>query len=720
MDCSSSMPLGTCPHCSKIFSTIRLRNRHIKRIHKVEVESSRSNHILCPICGEGNEIKTFESLRTHIENTHEVGKCTQRKKYKEVHYDCNRSNIRGYQSKNYKRTEKSGGTIKICGICPSKLIVKIDDNVGGQVNVMFWKTHVGHDENYLRAKHLPTTEKDMVVEKLKSGVPTDRILEDARKLKTQKLERINLLNKHDVTYLVNKYNIEKRRDNNEMVAAALKVQEWNTGGKQFAFFFKQQECFYYGGGSIIYIGDGFVIGETHDVLKEEDFALGFMNSTMEDKLRNFPQIICMDGTHGTNTKKMNLTVMLIKDDKNAGFPVAFFLSNRLDQQVQEVFLGALKEKLQQEINAEYFMSDDDPKYYNAWIKTMVSRPRRLLCTWHVVKNWNIQGKKKIKDANLKNQMKTEMKRILNETNKERFLQLTNAYLEKLQKANEVEFLNYLLTYYFHGEERIEMWAHCHRKNAGINTNMAIESFNNLLKTNQLKRKAKVTVEKLLDTIEDLVDIKMWQRILNIERPNANNYQDRIIIKAHRKAEAMKNDVNVFEKEEGKFYVKSSRGDNFYNIHLKQVCESECRTLFCRVCKICMHRYQCDCPEYTVRNTMCKHVHLVRMHEERKGTNSVLDSVAEALGQHSQLKVHHQQEITQFIEKKSTEEVQDQVNRRSIQEAHLFNWVKDLDDNSFETFMKNIQGTMKDVDRRRNTTTRKRKMEKQGYFPAKKR
>ncbi|KAI4455777.1 hypothetical protein MML48_9g00002262 [Holotrichia oblita] len=257
MDCSSSMPLGTCPHCSKIFSTIRLRNRHIKRIHKVEVESSRSNHILCPICGEGNEIKTFESLRTHIENTHEVSieyvtyqfscshdyevwrtsekievnyaisRCTQRKKYKEVHYDCNRSNIRGYQSKNYKRTEKSGGTIKICGICPSKLIVKIDDN-GGQVNVMFWKTHVGHDENYLRAKHLSTTEKDMVVEKLMSGVPTDRILEDARKLKTQKLERINLLNKHDVTYLVNKYNIEKRRDNNEMVAAALKVQEWNT------------------------------------------------------------------------------------------------------------------------------------------------------------------------------------------------------------------------------------------------------------------------------------------------------------------------------------------------------------------------------------------------------------------------------------------------------------------------------------------------------------
>lgn len=90
------------------------------------------------------------------------------------------------------------------------------------------------------------------------------------------------------------------------------------------------------------------------------------------------------------------------------------------------------------------MSDDDPKYYNAWVKTMGNKPRRLLCTCHVVKNWNIQGKKKIKDVNLKYQMKTEMKRILNETSEERFLELTNTYFRKLQESNEVHFLDYLL------------------------------------------------------------------------------------------------------------------------------------------------------------------------------------------------------------------------------------------------------------------------------------
>jgi hypothetical protein len=198
--------------------------------------------------------------------------------------------------------------------------------------------------------------------------------------------------------------------------------------------------------AVTYSGGGFIIGEAHTILKKEDFALGFMNSTMEDKLRSFPSIICMDRTHVTNRRGMDLTIMLIKDDRNVGFPVAFFLSNRLDQQIQECFMGVLKDKVQQEIKPQYFMSDDDPKYYNAWVKMMGNKPRRLLCTWHVVKNWNIQGKNKIKDAKMKKEMKNEMKRILNETDEARFIELTNKYFEELQTANEVEFLNYLVKY----------------------------------------------------------------------------------------------------------------------------------------------------------------------------------------------------------------------------------------------------------------------------------
>jgi transcriptional/translational regulatory protein YebC/TACO1 len=37
--------------------------------------------------------------------------------------------------------------------------------------------------------------------------------------------------------------------------------------------------------------------------------------------------------------------------------------------------------------------------------------------------------------------------------------------------------------------------------------MSIESLNNFLKTNQLKRNSKVTIDMLLDCLEELVDVE---------------------------------------------------------------------------------------------------------------------------------------------------------------------------------------------------------------------
>ncbi|KAG5886786.1 hypothetical protein JTB14_009419 [Gonioctena quinquepunctata] len=72
----------------------------------------------------------------------------------------------------------------------------------------------------------------------------------------------------------------------------------------------------------------------------------------------------------------------------------------------------------------------------------------------------------------------------------------------------------------------------------------MEALNNLLKTNQLKSNAWVTIGKLLDRIEEVVDIKMWKRITDMERSNVTKYQNRIIVKAHKKAGKVKNKVKV--------------------------------------------------------------------------------------------------------------------------------------------------------------------------------
>ena len=58
----------------------------------------------------------------------------------------------------------------------------------------------------------------MVVEKLVSGVTVERIISDAKQISTEKLERINMINRKDIDYLKRKHNIIKRKHENTMMA----------------------------------------------------------------------------------------------------------------------------------------------------------------------------------------------------------------------------------------------------------------------------------------------------------------------------------------------------------------------------------------------------------------------------------------------------------------------------------------------------------------------
>ena len=140
---------------------------------------------------------------------------------------------------------------------------------------------------------------------------------------------------------------------------------------------------------------------------------------------------------------------------------------------------------------------------------------------------------------------------------------------------------------------------------------------------------------------------MWKRILNIERPNSDNYQDKLIIKAHKLAEKM-DKANVMEIGFGEFLVKSATQEKTYRVDYNELCEAECRTLYCKVCKVCIHRYRCQCPQHAIRTTLCKHIHLVCMFEQRKGSDSVLGDVTNMMGEYStNIKTGHNEEINQF-------------------------------------------------------------------------
>ena len=57
-----------CEFCSKAFSNNKNLYQHIRRIHKVE--PNIPGNILCPIVECNAGVKTFERLRSHLQDFH--------------------------------------------------------------------------------------------------------------------------------------------------------------------------------------------------------------------------------------------------------------------------------------------------------------------------------------------------------------------------------------------------------------------------------------------------------------------------------------------------------------------------------------------------------------------------------------------------------------------------------------------------------------------------
>lgn len=159
------------------------------------------------------------------------------------------------------------------------------------------------------------------------------------------------------------------------------------------------------------------------------------------------------------------------------------------------------------------------------------------------------------------------------------------------------------------------------------------------------------MEKLLDILEELVNDKMWKKIIETERPSANSYQHRVNLEAHDRAENVVQHM-VTRLDSGEFKVESSStGDKYYIISYSELCDEGCRASYCEKCKICIHRFKCECSEYAVKTALCKHIHAVALIEKRSESVSGGDSddFNLCIDEPSTSKVQYQSEVDRFLE-----------------------------------------------------------------------
>ncbi|KAF2903117.1 hypothetical protein ILUMI_03067, partial [Ignelater luminosus] len=79
--------------------------------------------------------------------------------------------------------------------------------------------------------------------------------------------------------------------------------------------------------------------------------------------------------------------------------------------------------------------------------------------------------------------------------------------------------------------------------------------------------------------------------------------DKVTLKGHKTAERMDIFLLYFLFLNG---ISALHRNSFYFSQIVSKClaNKDCSFLYCRVCKICFHRYKCECHEYSVKTNIC--------------------------------------------------------------------------------------------------------------------
>lgn len=341
-----------------------------------------------------------------------------------------------------------------------------------------------------------------------------------------------------------------------------------------------------------------------DVLDINDFILIIMTPFQAQQLLKFGgEKLCVDGTHGTNSYDFQLYTVLTVDEFGSGLPTAFCFSNRGDESVLKIFFENIKIKVGH-IQANIFMSDDAPAFYNAWCHVMSPVLNRLLCTWHIDKNWR-QNLSKINGTNEKKALVYKTLRVLlQSTSIDDFNKSLNQVLSDLfEDPDTIKFAEYFRAHY---ANRPECWAYCYRIGLGINTNMYLESLHKILKYSYLEGKKVKRLDKAIDALMKIARDTMFKRLIKLAK-NTPSEKLKKIRESHKAGQNISGEtIECLGNNE--FLVNScdNATKKYMVIKMENNCTDNC--LKCSICDICLHSFKCSCVDNLIKVNICKHIH----------------------------------------------------------------------------------------------------------------
>ncbi len=542
---------------------------------------------------------------------------TKCKTYVHKRFECHRSGE--YVGKACVRKQRASK--KLQGTCPAEMAVKVVD---GRYFVKLLKTHVGHETGNLEElRYICGRRKDkLTVAAEKAGIPVTKSRAKRRRRSRKRIEKTvtdewnsaayqdlsgmqkwfektdtdesNSVGYQDLSSIRSKYLLH------EHPPLAFQNEEINV--KDVVQRYEE---------SIRYVKEQGAPDESGR-LDDEDFLIVIMTGEQERQLsKHGHNVVVMDGTHGLNPYGFfTHTVLVVDEEDNAGFPVAFGVTNRNDQVVVEMFLECVR-YIVGTVKPKTFMSDMQATYRNAWNRVMQPPDSAQYCQWHVHKAWSRNRILRISDARKRSEIKRTLCDLIHELDQGVFRQKYKEFVGT-EDEDVRGFVEYFVSTF--GGDKVRDWASCYRANTNVNTNMHVES---MYKKIKWRINLGTKISSLGEGVECLIKFLVYDDTCG----RLGALDD--LTSSHRRAERVSEKTYVFERvSSDTWHVQSSKKmangvtesyviEKMYSKDCALLEDEKC-PLVCKNCAICLHEYQCSCPRAFINNTMCKHIHLLGM------------------------------------------------------------------------------------------------------------
>uniref|UniRef100_A0A914X4X2 C2H2-type domain-containing protein n=1 Tax=Plectus sambesii TaxID=2011161 RepID=A0A914X4X2_9BILA len=580
-----------CEKCDYCGTSEEAYRKHRKRAHQEATEATGKDGYTCSVCAQ--QLPSIKAYVKHHSNVHENAKAVIEEKIfaNETEFMAWKNSLRAdncveFVTQYTWSTTTSKAKMMLCnrsgfcrrsgsGLRAPKISIRSEKDCtafltvhiynDGRVKVEYCMEHVGHSLEMARLR-MSEEEKAEISRYLEDGHETTWIIEKIRDKNSG--NRLMYVTAQAVDYLRSCLHIDSGRlHTNDMASVAEAVrldgvvdENDENAAPAWRNYFSYSPASDSSGTS---------------------FSLGLQTQEQAEWLKEFGNKgVCLDATHNSTRYSFKLITMMVLDNRQKGRPVAHFFCKEENEANLITFFNGVKDRCDIPLMPEVIMTDDAIQYWTAWIKVFGEQStRKLLCSWHIAKNWGMKAKDLIVDANIRKEVLTSLHKLARLPDEASFRQHLAELLTRMDVARCEDFKKYFFDNYIKKEDRLMSWAPFNRRRSVVNTNMALERFHGKLKSHILKKSENRRLDFVLYGLEkfcrNLVRDVIVQDTLKTRHRQYRLYQTH---KSHRKAMATYAQTQ-FEgiectDQEGVYRVKSLTRPNLFHF-VRQIKKCSC-------------------------------------------------------------------------------------------------------------------------------------------------